>query len=139
MIIARKNKLQPYFPLSLIYKAFSIAICLLVFHWKVFHGKVCQAQRGRKKGLIILYLSLVLLFPYTSMEDVEFACNQNFFCILLFTSVWLFLYLQGQRACYFARLKCRDANECTPLDGAEHTAVLQETTQPKRMNFSLAA
>lgn len=32
LIIARKNKLQPYFTVSLIYKGFSIAICLLVFH-----------------------------------------------------------------------------------------------------------
>lgn len=31
-IIAIKNKQQPYFPVSLIYKGFSIAICLLVFY-----------------------------------------------------------------------------------------------------------
>lgn len=53
LIIARKNKPQPYFPVSLIYKGFfSIAICLLVFHWP---GKVCQAQRGGKEGVIILH------------------------------------------------------------------------------------
>lgn len=56
LIIARKNKLQPYFPVSLIYEDFSIAICLLVFHWP---AKVCQAQWYI--FCKILQLSLLLL------------------------------------------------------------------------------
>lgn len=96
-------------------------------------------EEGAHYFALELGVALLQFFPYTSMEDVEFACNQNSFCNLLFTSVWLLLYLQGQKACYSARLKCGDVNERTPLDGAEHTAILEVNAQPKGMNFSLAA
>lgn len=94
LIIVRKNKLQPYFPVSLIYKGFSIAICLLVFHWP---GKVCHAQRGGKKELIILHYSLVLLshsFSHTPLRNVlnlhatEIAFATYFLPLRGCSSIW---------------------------------------------------
>lgn len=70
LIIARKNKFQPYFPVSLIYKGFSIVICLLVFHWP---AEVCQAQQGWKKGLSILQPSLLLL-SYSFFHMLRGTC-----------------------------------------------------------------
>lgn len=85
LIIARKNKFQPYFPVSLIYKGFSIAICLLVFHWP---AEVCQAQQGRKKGLSILQLSLLLLsynfFPYATWNMLNLHALGIIFATYLF-------------------------------------------------------
>lgn len=57
LIIAGKNKPQPYFPISLICKGFSIAVCL----FSVGPAKFAKLHCKGKKRLIILYLSMVLL------------------------------------------------------------------------------
>jgi len=56
LIIVGKNKPRPYFPVSLICKGFSIAVCF----FSTGPAKFARLHWKGKKRLIILYLSMVL-------------------------------------------------------------------------------
>lgn len=83
LIIARKNKLQPYFPVSLIYKGFFFLLPFVCLFSTGLAKFAKLSEVGRRESLFCTRAWRcfpIAFFPYATMGHVEFTCHRNCFC-----------------------------------------------------------